>query len=397
MGSRLAHLSCAAFLPAALACHKEPGVERPDGAVAPLAANASSAALPPERAAPYPLDAAPTALDAVTARARVDAFFAQFHDGTDFEFLRKACESPVERFVTTEHADIGAVIASSARFFHAKRRLEYTPDDKALTTETRGDVTVARVPLTMTWATPPTAWAWTPDDAAAPDLDPLWAGLVVHQANVDVEIAFAPDGRIRRYVEGPAQHATLRATGQDSCADVFDDGPQITVLKKGARVVDLGDTFAPSISTKGPQIVRRVQRDGSEIWVNDTRSFAVPSPYGGASAGMSTCLEVVAAPAPPKGAPLECRAISGGRTIELFLTWEANLASGSLRTTQGDGGFATRAVKGELYKGLVLVNPASAPDPGSRIATVQEQDEEAGKRTIQIGDWHQPWLPCEAP
>jgi hypothetical protein len=397
MGPCLARLLRPALLAAALGCHEGPGVDRPDGAAAPLAENASSDAAPPERAAPYPRDAAPTALDALGVRARVDAFFAQFQDGTDFEFLRTACESPVERFVTTEHADIGAVIASSARFFRAKRRLKYTPDDQALTTETLGDVTVARLPLTMTWATPPTAWAWTPDDAAAPDLDPLSAGLVVHQAKVDVEIAFAPDGRIRRYVEGPAQHATLRATGQDSCADVFGDGPPITVLKKGARVVDLGDTFAPSISTKGSQIVRRVQRDGSEIWVNDTRAFAVPSPSGGTSAGMATCLEVVTAPAPPKGAPLECRASTGGQTVELFLTWEGNVASGSLRTTQGDGGFATRAVKAELYKELVLVNPANAPDPGSRIATVQEQEEAAAKRTIQVGDWHQPWLPCEGP
>lgn len=396
MGSRRARLLCPALLAAAVGCHKGPGVDRPDGAVTPVAASASSASVPPEREALRPRDAAPGALDAVTARARVGAFFAQFKDGTDFEFLRTSCESPVERFVTTEHADIGVVITSSARFFRAKRRLSYTPDDKAMTTETRGDLTVARVPLTMTWATPPpAAWAWNADDAAAPDLDPLWAGLVVHQARVDVEIAFAPDGRIRRYVEGPAQHATLRATGEDSCGDVFDDGPQITVLKKGARVVDLGDTFAPSISTKGPQIVRRVRRDGAEIWVNDTRSFAVPNPQGGTSAGMASCLEVVAAPAPPKGAPLECRATRGGRTVELFLTWERNTASGSLRTAQGDGGFATLAVKAELYKGLVLVNPADAPDPGSRVATVQEQDE--GKKVIQVGDWNQPWLPCEVP
>jgi hypothetical protein len=398
MDPRLARLLRPALLAVALGCHTGSDSARSDAAVAPLAASASPASVLPERAAPYPLDAAPAALDAVAVRARVDAFFAQFHDGTDFEFLRAACESPVERFVTTEHADIGAVITSSVRFFHAKRRLEYTPDGHALTTETLGDVTVARVPLTMTWATPPpAAWAWAADDAAAPDLDPLWAGLVVHQANVDVEIAFAPDGRIRRYVEGPAQHATLRATGADSCGDVFDGGPPITVLKKGARVVDLGDTFAPSIATKGPQIVRHVQRDGSELWVNDTRAFAVPNPNGGTSAGTASCLEPVAAPAPPKDGPLECRATSGGETVELFLTWERNIASGSLRTTHGDGGFATRAVKAELYKGLVLVNPASAPDPGSRIATVQEQGEETEKKMIQVGDWHQPWLPCVAP
>jgi hypothetical protein len=306
MGSRLAGLLRPALVAAALGCHNQPGVDRPDGAAVPLAAGAASAPVPPARAAQSPRDgsiAAPAALDAVAVRARVDAFFAQFRDGTDFEFLRAACESPVERFVTAEHADIGAVIASSARFFHAKRGLKYTPDDDAMTTETLGDVTVARLPLTMTWATtPPAAWD---------------AGLALHQASVDVEIAFAPDGRIRRYVEGPEKHATLRATGADS--------------------------------------------------------------------------------SPAKDGPLECRATGGGQTVELFLTWEGNVASGSLRTTQGDGGFATRAVKAELYKGLVLVNPAGAPDPGSRIATVQEPDGAAGqngKKMIQVGDWRQPWLPC---
>ena len=157
MGSRRARLLRPALLAAAVGCHKGPGIDRPDGAVAPVAASASPASVPPEREAARPLDAAPGALDAVTARARAFAFFAQFKDGTDFEFLRTSCESPVERFVTTEHADIGAVITSSARFFHAKRRLRYTPDDKAMTTETVGGLTVARAALTMTWATPPPA------------------------------------------------------------------------------------------------------------------------------------------------------------------------------------------------------------------------------------------------
>ncbi len=94
--------------------------------------------------------------------------------------------------------------------------------------------------------------------------------------------------------------------------------------------------------------------------------------------------------APEVGA-LECRAKDGDKTIELFLAWDKNVATGSLRTTTSTGTSADLPVKAELYKGEVLVNPAGAPDPNNRIATMQQD----GKKTIQVGDWHQPFLPCE--
>ena len=87
---------------------------------------------------------------------------------------------------------------------------------------------------------------------------------------------------------------------------------------------------------------------------------------------------------------LECRAKQGDRTYELFLLWDGNLAGGSLRTIAG-GQATTKAVQGELYKGLVLVNPAGSTDPAQRIATMQEE----GTRILQVGDWKEPWLACE--
>jgi hypothetical protein len=98
-------------------------------------------------------------------------------------------------------------------------------------------------------------------------------------------------------------------------------------------------------------------------------------------------------PAPPAiRAPLECRAKGADGTVELFLDWNQNLATGWMRTVRATGSVVTRAVDAELYKGLVLVNPAGAPDPRSRIATEQTLP---GK-SLQVGDDKQPWLPCAA-
>ncbi len=88
--------------------------------------------------------------------------------------------------------------------------------------------------------------------------------------------------------------------------------------------------------------------------------------------------------------PLACRARDAARIYELFLRWDGNVAHGSLRTTTGAQA-TTVPVQAELYKGLVLVNPADSPGPEKRIATVQEE----GTKTLQVGDWKRPWLACE--
>ncbi len=90
-------------------------------------------------------------------------------------------------------------------------------------------------------------------------------------------------------------------------------------------------------------------------------------------------------------APLECRAKNGGAIVELFLAWEKNVAKGILRTTADGGAPTSRAVQAEMYKGLVLVNPAGMPDASQRMATEQTE----GGKKIQVGDWKQPWLDCE--
>jgi hypothetical protein len=232
-------------------------------------------------------------------RTRVVEFFAKYQDGSDFSFLRAACASPVERFVTAKNAEVGTLIASARRFFKDKRGLRYEPDVKAMRVDRDGDRTVARLPLTMIWGvhTPPD---WTPSyGALTPDagsIDPLRDGLVEHSANVAVEIAFDAAGKIVRYVEGSPHETLLRFHAEEHCLLTDDDpGVPVIALADGAIVTDLGDRYITQQSPKGPQVIRHVLlRGGGDVWVNDSRAFAVENRFGGTSAGLADCLTLVA-------------------------------------------------------------------------------------------------------
>ena len=102
------------------------------------------------------------------------------------------------------------------------------------------------------------------------------------------------------------------------------------------------------------------------------------------------------APVPPPAAAvmgsLECRAHGGGQTTELYLDWQQNIAKGSLRVITVGGGVTTKPVEAELYKGLVLVDPAGSPPPVTgKVATMQTDP----KKTLQLGDYKQPWCACD--
>jgi hypothetical protein len=248
--------------------------------------------------------AAPVAItDAGAAQtevsARVIAFFKQYQDGTDFEFLRDACTSPVEQFITLKNADIGKVIENVRKFFREKRALAYEPDLHKLSVSHEGERAVARLPLAMSWGTlPPADWQhpfYEHDDAGWPPLPagPLYAGLVVHEVTVDVELTFGRDGKLLRYVEAKVEKRMMRVTGEQMCDDVIDDQPPVAVLPKGTVVLDLGDSFQPSTTPRGPQIVRLVRAGGRDTWTYERRSWT--GDYNGASfAAGSDCLEPVA-------------------------------------------------------------------------------------------------------
>jgi hypothetical protein len=88
---------------------------------------------------------------------------------------------------------------------------------------------------------------------------------------------------------------------------------------------------------------------------------------------------------------LECRAKNGSQLVELFVDWkDGNSSSGSLRTTPATGAPSSQPITAEMVKGLVLVHPAGAAS-GRTLATEQT---DPGK-SMQVGDYKQPWLPCE--
>jgi hypothetical protein len=110
-----------------------------------------------------------------------------------------------------------------------------------------------------------------------------------------------------------------------------------------------------------------------------------------AAASVSASASASVAPPPPPSPILECRARNGAQTIELFLTWDKDVAAGTLRTMVSGGSTMIRPIKAELSEGQVLVSPAAAQDAGSHVAVVRRQ----GKKAIQVGDAHQPWLACD--
>jgi hypothetical protein len=92
-----------------------------------------------------------------------------------------------------------------------------------------------------------------------------------------------------------------------------------------------------------------------------------------------------ASAAPPSPAAPECRATNGTQEIELTLTWDRNIATGTLRT---DG--KSQPVVAEMYKGLVLVDMPGAKPVTGKLATVTTE----GKKTIRLGDYKQPSFDC---
>jgi hypothetical protein len=92
---------------------------------------------------------------------------------------------------------------------------------------------------------------------------------------------------------------------------------------------------------------------------------------------------------------LECRAKAGDHPVELFLTWDKNIAKGTLRSIAATGQPQDTEVSAELYKGEVLVSPSAKKGPPYLATIVQIPEVNQGKKSIQVGDFKQPWLPCE--
>jgi formylglycine-generating enzyme required for sulfatase activity len=269
----------------AIACGRRQTGGADTGAISTDAVRGPAPSAPPATNAPSPSLASSRALTDEDVAARVQAFFHELTEGSDFEFLRDWLASPVMQFITLKNADIDAVIRSSRGYFLDKLAVRYVPDIASLRIERRDGATIARMPVDMHWGTRPRdipAENLGTYDPSRGDLDRLWNGLVAHDVTVDVELAFEPSGLLTRYVELAVRHPLLRVTGEDNCA--------MEGLRKGQTVVDLGDAYITGMTPKGPQQIHRVRVGGEDRWIDEIRSWAVYDSFGG-HAGGSTCLE----------------------------------------------------------------------------------------------------------
>ncbi len=232
------------------------------------------------------------------ARSRLRSFFAKFVDSTDFGFLRDFCRPTMDRFIQMHNIDIGAVIESARGFFHDKRDLAYEPDWTSVHVARQKGTIIVDLPVRMTWSTPiPSALV----EKGGPLVVSGDVPYVRHVVTVDVEVTFDNDLAIIAYAEALVHTSRLRVTGEEECdlrAYAYPHDPlsgdeaakSLDTLIKDAVVIDLGDTFEISGSTKGTNIVRKVKVGGRAMWMDDVRMYTVANPGGGTSAGESKCL-----------------------------------------------------------------------------------------------------------
>jgi hypothetical protein len=86
------------------------GCARKESGSSPSDSPASNAARSPEASA---ASTAPAFLDAVvpddsSLQGRIARLFAQYKDGSDFEFLRSVCASPLLQFITLKNVGVDA-------------------------------------------------------------------------------------------------------------------------------------------------------------------------------------------------------------------------------------------------------------------------------------------------
>ncbi len=97
-------------------------------------------------------------------------------------------------------------------------------------------------------------------------------------------------------------------------------------------------------------------------------------------------------PAMPAGS-LVCRAKTTFEgNVELYLEWKNGTAKGILRRVAPSGDVHVQRVTAEHYKGAIIADDVASTDLVVHAAMVQAHH---NKPHIRLGDWRQPWAPCE--
>jgi hypothetical protein len=142
------------------------------------------------------------------------------------------------------------------------------------------------------------------------------------------------------------------------------------------------EATAPTTTTGAE--VSSASPEGSE-----TARTAAPAP---ASREASNAAADDASQDAPRG-QLVCRTKSlVDGTSELYLEWNAEGATGTLRRVAPSGMVYVQPVKAQRYKTMILVDEPSSEDLVTHAAVVASQN---GKQHMRVGDADQRWTTCE--
>jgi hypothetical protein len=82
-----------------------------------------------------------------------------------------------------------------------------------------------------------------------------------------------------------------------------------------------------------------------------------------------------------------------GETIELFLDWKGDEATGQIKTTAESGEVHVQRLRAQRADGLIVADDVAEPeDLVAHAALVKDHH---GKRYIRLGSWNAPWKQCE--
>lgn len=79
-------------------------------------------------------------------------------------------------------------------------------------------------------------------------------------------------------------------------------------------------------------------------------------------------------------------------TVELYLDWKNGAAKGIVRRVAPSGDVHVTKVTAEKYKDAIVADDPASNDLAVHAAMVQMHN---GRNHIRLGDWKQPWAPCQ--
>lgn len=222
-------------------------------------------------------NAAPTATSGLEQRLR--EHFAQYRDGSSFDFIERDWAAHVERYLTLRDVSSAELVRAARAFYADKTHIALTPEAASLQVTDSAGKRLASFVLKLEWSTQPPAAA-----AGCGYLDDCmqWhpGSLIEHRARVSVKLTLDAAERFVAYEEQlPIRRQLLVNTRGDGLtafpslpvgpARQIEPPPAAKLLNDGTLVEDLGDTFTCGLSSAEVDTVRRVRAGNATVWLLD--------------------------------------------------------------------------------------------------------------------------------